>query len=269
MIFNEADKLYVGSQEVQKAYLGSELIWSAESQVSGYIRSKNNLTSAGLQVGEIPLRDMNSDTRTTFASYLPGNNSLTAERSYWADWGNDIFDGWGFFYIYDPQQNNYRGIVLSNINNPDGQIATETFSLNGRTFTIKHGHAVTGIYKMDVSVDDSQDFIFGADGNMGSDTRTNNVNLLQGYSIGEENFILHYNFNNQEDRPEESLYSYVVPYESGKNKTTVPFSKYIYNSDFFAIHSVPVKHGVTFYFAKQNNVKDWVINDLNLTETLS
>lgn len=269
MILNEADKLYIGSQEVQKAYLGSELIWSAESQTSGYIRSKNNLTSAGLQVGANPLKDMTSDTRTTLATYLPGNNSFTAEHSYWADWGNDIFDGWGFFYIYDPQQDNYKGIPFSDINNPDGQIATETFSFNDRTFTIKHGHAVTGIYKIDVSVNDDEDFVFGTDGNMGSNSETNNVNLLQGYSIQEQNFILHYNFNSQEDKPEESFYSYVVPYEASKNKTAVPFQKYLYNSDSLAIHSIPVKHGITFYFAKQNNVKDWIINDLNLTETLS
>ena len=267
MILNNADAIKVGVEDAQKAYLGEDLIWTAVSPT--FLISKNNLTSAGLQVGEIPLRDMASSNRTTFASYLPGNNSFGAERSYWADWGNDIFDGWGFFYLYDPEQGNYRGLVFTDINNEDGYIATETFLFNGRTFTVKHGHAVTGIYKIDVSVNDEKEFVFGTDGNMGSDTQTNNSNLVQGYSIGEENFILHYNFNNQQNIPTESLYSYVVPYESEKNKTARSFEKYIYNSDFLAIHSVPVKYGVTFYFAKQNNVKDWVINDLNLTETLS
>lgn len=266
MILNNAFDVKFGTSSVQKVMLGTQTIWSA----SGFLISKNNLTSGGLTVGAAALRDMATASRNTIAAAAAGPTALVSTRSYWADWGNDIFDGWGYFYIYDPAVGNYYSIVLENINNANGVIATETFTFNNRVFTIKHGHAVDGIYKMDVSVNDGNLFVFGTDGNMGSDLNTSNSNLTHNYSVNEKQYKLFYNYNRQSDRLAESLYSYFVPYqESLSQEVAKPYTSYSYSTDNLAIYTNPIRYGVTAYFAKQNDVKLWVANDITFTTILS
>jgi hypothetical protein len=82
------------------------------------------------------VQKMEPTNYTTRAANLPGDTDMiSVARSYWQDWGDDIFDSWGFFYLYDPEFNNYRGIVLNetNFNAADGVISTQTFTFNSRT----------------------------------------------------------------------------------------------------------------------------------------
>ena len=188
---------------------------------------------------------------------------------YWLDWANDIFDGWGYFYLYNPATDAYYSPILSPVNAADGTITTQTFTAFGRTFTIKHGYPVQGIFKFDISVNDSNTFQFGAYGDMGSDTGTANTNLTQAYTLNGSNYTLYYNRNIQVSP--EVFYSYVVPYETDKNNT-ITYTKLssgpgIHGGslEVLSLYTVPVKYGVTVYFGKTNDIKNWVINDLQIT----
>ena len=261
MIIDDADAIYYGTAAISKVYLGTTQVYPA---TFNYVISKNNLTTGGFTVGASITKDMDLANRTSNLAYIPGNSNLTSIRNYWSDWGGDIFDTWGFFYIYDVGNNQFLSPQLSPINQADGVISTQNFTINGRTFTIKHGYPVQGIFKMDVSVNDNLPFIFGTDGNMGSNGSTANSNYTHAYTLRSQAMNLYYNYNVQLTTTTEALYSYFVPYEISKNQASMPYISYVYGGDSLAIHSVEVLKGITVYFAKQNDVKNWVVNDLKL-----
>lgn len=260
MLISDATAIYYGDTDIYKVYLGDTIVWGLS-----YIRSKENDTSGGYTVGTLVNKETATTNKTTFAAYLPGNTDFTANRKYWRDWGDDIFDAWGFFYLYDPEYNNYLAVNLPNMEEADGTISQDDFVFNGRTFTINYGYPVQGIFKIDIVVDDrSKPFQFGMDGNLGSDGTTINSVLAQNYTLNDQDFKLHYNYNYQGANPSEKFYTYFVPYEPSKNKDTRSYTRYLYSTDNLAMYSVPVNKGLTVYIAKQADVKDWVINDLQL-----
>ena len=259
MLIDQARAMYLGATEIVKAYLGSTLIWSRPVPV---LKSSNVLTAGSYTVGTSVTKDMTSASRNTAAAYTPNNAGLSSTRSYWQDWGNDMFDGWGFFYLFNPSNSQYISMVLSDTNNPDGEIVTQTFTNGGRTFTVKHGFPVQGIYKFDISANDELDFQFGMDGGLGSDVNTVNTNYSYDHTDSGESLKLYYNYNVQSNLATEDFYVYVVPYEIDKNKDVRPYNNYRYSTDNLAIYTKPLKKGVTVYVAKQNDVKDWIINDL-------
>lgn len=260
MLISDATAIFYGDTPVYKAYLGEDIVWGIE-----YLQSENITTAGAFSVGTPVDKTFSTSNKKTLAAYLPGDTDFQASRTYWPDWGDDIFDSWGFFYIYDVVANNYRAAVLPNMDSADGVQNTATFFLNGITYIVKFGYPVQGIFKFDVtSSDRTRDFVFGFDGNLGSNGTTINSNLLQNYTLGGENFTLHYNYNYQGAVPSENFYTYVVPYERSKNKSTRSFTRYLYGIDNLAIYSTAVKRGVTIYIAKQNDVRDWIINDLQI-----
>lgn len=262
MLINDARKIYLGETEILKAYLGESLVWEKPFPI---LKSSGLTSSGGLTVGASITKDMSvpATNTTTLAAYLPGNTNLSSRRAYWNDWGGDIFDGWGLFYIYNPATGNYLSPMLSDINRENGYIATETFTLDGRQFTIRHGYPVTGIYKFDISVNDLQPFIFGADGDMGSNGGTVNQDRTHSAVINGQNITIHYNYNVQITNPLEAFYSYWVPYVISEG-TAKTYTDYTYDTDHLAIYSREVTRGITVYMAKQNDVKDWVAEDLSI-----
>lgn len=261
MLIDDAKKIYLGTTPITKVYLGSTLVWEEPVPL---ITSRGLTGSQGLTVGTTITKDMGTGSKTTSGSYTPNGQSLSTNRVYWSDWGNDIFDNWGYFYIYDPQSNSYISPILSPLNTADGTITTQEFSANGRTFTLKFGYVATGIYKMDVSVDDRYPFSFGMDGNMGSNISTQNYDYSYAYTKGSENLNLYYNYNVQLTIPNEAFYSYFVPYRVSDNKEVRPYQKFVYNTDNLAMYTNQLRDGITIYFAKQNDVKQWIVNDLQL-----
>lgn len=262
MLIQNADRIFLGATEIDRAYLGSTKVW----EKPGALLTSSNLTSAnGLTVGTSVTKDMRISTTswTTSAANLPGSTSFSSIRAFWPDWGDDIWDNWGYFYIYNPSTGNYLAPVFTELNGADGVIATETFSLDGRTFTIKHGYPVTGIYKIDVSVNDFQPFAFGSDGGLGSNGTTTNQDLTASRNIDGQNITLFYNYNYQGQNPSERFYTYWVPYvvDEGTSKT---YTDNVYDTDFLAIYSNEVTRGITVYIAKQNDVVDWVAADLSI-----
>lgn len=227
-----------------------------------YIRSSDKIISDGFQVGAPTTKDMQLSGGFSYVSSgTPNLSSVTLNASYWFDWGEDIFDNWGYFYLYDPQSNNYLGLQFSQRNQLDGLLSTEIFNFNGRTFTIKHGFPVQGIYKFDISVNDDLFFVFGEAGNMGSDSSTSNTNLTQSYVISGFNLNLYYNYNFQIGIPTEAFYSYFVPYIPDQNNSKT-YNDYLSGSDNLYLWSNQVKRGLTVYHSKRFDVKNWIISDL-------
>lgn len=260
MLIDDAKRIFFGTTEIERSYLGSTLVWQKPPVM---IKSSNVTTASGFTIGGAVTRDMSSMSKTTPDSRYAGTGTLTSTRSYWEDWRDDVFDQWGFFYIYDPATNTSLSPVLQTINQPNGVIATETFNFNSRVFTIKHGYAVEGIYKIDVSVDDKLPFQFGTDGNIGSDIGTINTNLTYDFTKGTNIMKLHYNRNAQSGSSTEIFYTYMVPYEANLNQSVSPFVVSRVSDD-LAIYSNPIRYGITTYVAKLNDVKQWIVNDLQI-----
>jgi hypothetical protein len=249
----------------------------------GLLRSKNNTTDGGFTIGTEPDKDMdNNDYTAEFnpnnyqAEFFPSmadfidenivagdkalDDRLTA--SYWDDLGNDIFDDWGYFYIYDVGSGKYYFPLFNPQNESDGTISTQTFNAFGRTFTISHGWAVEGIFKFDISVDDALPFRFGAYGNMGSDGDEITENLTYAYTVDSTPLTLYYHHHQEDGDSDEQLYSYWVPKRVSEGAAQT-YAVY-YDGDDMSMKSNEVTSGLIVYFAKENDVKEWVANDLEI-----
>jgi len=248
---------------------------------STLLQSKNITTADGFTIGGTVNKDMdNEDYTEEFdpneyqSDFFPGmadfieSNIVAGDKSsedrfiasYWDDLGNDVFDDWGYFYLYDVESEKYYFPLINPQNLNDGVITTQTFIAFGRSFIIKHGWTVQGIFKFDISVEDSKPFRFGAYGNMGSDGDEVTNNLSQPYSIGNNNLTLYYHFHSEEGDSREILYSYFIPKNIKENESQT-YNAY-YDGDDMSIVSKEVTNGILVYFSKQNDVKNWVIHDI-------
>ena len=256
---------------------------------SGLIYSKNNVTDGGFTVGNDVNKDMrNRDYANEFdpndyPEFFPDMAPLIEENivlgdkneedqflaSQWRDLGDDVFDDWGFFYLYDVNSGKYYFPMLDSQNNDDGVFATQIFYVFGRIFTIKHGWSVQGIFKFDISVADELPFRFGAYGNMGSDGNYNTSHLTQNYSINGQNLTMYYHHDKENSDEIEQLYTYWIPKKVSENSAQTYYNVYGINpeendEEFMSMLSKNVTTGLIVYFAKSYDVKDWVINDLGI-----
>lgn len=243
-------------------WLNENGFWSSYFQ---YIVSAGRTTTGGFQVGAFIDKDMYNQFFNYQAQGMPNNTSQNLNASVWDDWGGDIFDNWGYFYLYDPTANNYLGLVFNNINLPDGQFSTQNFNFNGRTFSITQGYPVQGIFKFEIRVNDDLPFVFGEAGNMGSDSSTSNQDLTYSYNLDGVDLTLWYNHNFQVGNPPEQFYSYYIPFlvDENVNKT---YTDVMLGSDNLYLYSVPCTRGLTVYHSKQFDVKEWVVYDLTFGE---
>jgi hypothetical protein len=247
-----------------KVWLTNNGYWSSYFQ---YIISAGKTDTGGNQVGEPIQKDMSQNTWSYPSQGLPGNSSQNISASYWSDWGEDIFDAWGYFYLYDPAQNNYLGLNFNpnDVNLADGQFRTQVFTFNSRTFTITQGYPVQGIFKFEIRVDDDQPFVFGEGGNMGSDGSTVNNDLSYSYTLEGTNLTLWYNENYQVGNETERFYSYYIPFVIDENNTKT-YTDYMDGSDNLYLYSRQCTHGLTVYHSKEYDVKQWVVYDLEFGE---
>ena len=94
---------------------------------TGLLYSLNNITDGGFTTGENINKDMNNIIYTDefdpndYPQYFPGMSPFIDENivagdkseedrliaSYWDDWGDDVFDDWGYFYLYDVESGKY------------------------------------------------------------------------------------------------------------------------------------------------------------------
>ena len=257
---------------------------------SGLIFSLNKTTDDGLAVGRSvekfdedgvnDMRDLDyiygafdpNDYPTFFVGMAPfvQSNIITKPgdldnkiyATTWRDWGDDIFDDWGYFYLYDVDTGKYYFPLITPQNQDDGIFATQTFNVFGRTFTIKHGWCVQGIFKFDISVNDNKPFRFGTYGDMGSDEDEVIEYLTQPYSLGSSNLTLHY-FKNKEDGDNvEIFYAYFIPKNIQQNSAQTYV--HVNDGEDMSLKSNEITQGLIVYFSKTNDVKDWVIHDLGV-----
>jgi hypothetical protein len=249
----------------------------------GYLYSKNNTTDGGFTVGGEINKDMNDqdyderiDPQEYYPQFFPDMAPFTDENivagdkvsgdrllaSYWEDWGNDIFDVWGYFYLYDVASGKYYFPLIDPQNEDDGVITTQTFNAFGRTFTINQGYPVQGIFKFDISVNDSAPFRFGAYGKMGSDGNEVIEYLTYPYTLSSTNLTLHYMKHQEVGDNIGILYSYFIPKNVSQNSSKT----YVYNVALSndSLISNEITNGLLVYFSKTNDVKEWVVNDLGL-----
>ncbi len=250
---------------------------------SQLICSKNNITDGGFTIGYTVYKDMDNEYYTNefdpisyqpqffpgMADFIDGNivagDKNEEDRlmaSYWNDLGNDLFDDWGYFYLYDVPTGKYYFPLLNPQNQNDGEFFTQTFSAFGRSFTITHGWAVQGIFKFDISASDNLPFKFGAYGNMGSDGNEETTDLTQSYTINGNNLTLFYHHHKESGDYYEQMYSYWIPKKTVDNSSKT-YNVY-YDSDDMSMFSNEVTTGLLVYFSKSNDVKNWVINDLQI-----
>jgi hypothetical protein len=237
-------------------------------------------------VGEEVNKDMNNDHYTTefdpldYPDYFPGMAPFTEENivvgdkneedqfiaSYWEDFGNDVFDDWGYFYLYDVTSGKYYFPLISPQNQEDGVLTSQTFNAFERTFTITHVFPVQGIFKFEIVVNDNFPFKFGAYGNMGSDGDEINNHLTHIYSKNSNtNLTLYYVKQEEEDDSREILYSYFIPKKVSENNNQTYQLYQEPGNDENSLMSKEVTGGITVYFSKTNDVKNWVVNDLEIS----
>jgi hypothetical protein len=245
--------------------------------------SKNNVTDGGFTVGYPAQKDMSNNTYTSefnpiiYPAFFPNMSPFTNGNivvgdkdeedrliaSKWQDLGQDIFDDWGFFYLYDVNSGKYYFPLISPQNGADGIFSTQTFNAFGRTFTIVHGWAARGIFKFDISVADALPFKFGGYGNIDEEYRGTH-DLTQNYSINGENFTLYYH-HYEEDVDFEQLYAYWIPKKASENSTKTYNAYYEDDGGDMGMLSKDVTTGLIVYFAKTYDVKEWVINDIGIS----
>lgn len=188
--------------------------------------------------------------------------------SAWDDLGDDIFDDWGYFFLYDVSNGKYYFPILSPQNQIDGFVTTQTFSVFEVTFTITHGWREKGIFMMDISCSDTNfRFRFGTYGNLGSDGDENDYDMTATYDTSN---TLFYHHHSERDNELEILYTYVIPYLDQYKSSRAYNSLYISEdvgegegSDTnHSLITTTLRSGVKVFFAKKNDVKDWVITDI-------
>jgi hypothetical protein len=247
------------------------------------IYSKGNTTDDGYTVGGTVTKDMENENYTEEfdpfdyqETFFPGmtnfieSNIVTGDKdpsdkliaSYWNDLGDDVFDDWGYFYIYDVTTGKYYFPLINPQNLADGLFTTQNFIAFGRTFSITSGWAVQGIFKFEITVNDNLPFVFGAYGNMGSDGDEFIEDLTYPYTIGSTNLTLYYHHHAEDGDDDEQLWSYFIPKNISENNSKT-YNAY-YDSDDMSMMSKAVTSGLIVYFAKTNDVKEWVVNDLNI-----
>ena len=236
--------------------------------------------SASTNSGQIPA---GYNPRPNFV-LTPNNSSLLNARRRWGDWGSDIFDNWGDFYIYNPADQTADYIALGDINasptrlnGGDGTFYTETLAHHGKSFKVVHGWATQGIFKLDIACtsDETFQFAIGHYGNMGSDSNTANFDRTHSASWG----TLHYNHNNQTRNAtdiQEFFYCHVIPKKKADNDTFSIDSTGLFTAvsgnDNLAIWTGAFTHGFTCYYVKGSNnstgsMANWVANDIAISNT--
>lgn len=246
-----------------KEWLDTNNFWNSYFK---YIVSAGRTTSGGYQIGSLINKDMFGPNAHNYPSAgLPNGVSTNISADAWTDWGEDIFDTWGYFYLYDPGSAQYLGLTFNTKNQADGTFATQSFTLNGRNFTITQGYPVQGIFKFEIRCSDGLPFVFGEGGNMGSDSSTANIDQSYNYTLDGVNLTLWYNENYQLNVPNERFYSYFVPFVVDENNTKT-YTDVMVGSDNLYLYSRQCTYGLTVYHSKQYDVKEWVVYDLTFGE---
>lgn len=272
----------------------SRNIFSRPTVIDNTTIDYNLVVRKQFTVGERPEKDMNHtnyddemDPFTFQATLFPNmadfvdanivqGDKLESDRlnaTYWSDLGQDTFDNWGYFFIYDVAGGKYYFPLLKPINQFDGMIVSQTFypGFGEFSFTISHGWLERGIFLMNISCSNQTfQFKFGTYGNFGSDGQEVTSNLTTLYDTNPIKTLYYHHLDNQDDQDEgeeneTGLYSYFVPYNTADNATIPYTALYTDEGDVNSTITKTITNGIRIFYSKENDVKDFVINYL-LTE---
>ena len=263
----------VGSSDieaVETSYEGGIKQVRHSADASSYIMSKN-LWGNNFGTAISASKDMSSTSgRSIPSSVFPSGYSTqpSGTRYYWSDWSNDVFDGWGDFYIYDQTgASNY--ITFATMNQADGSFYNETQTHGLKTYKVRHGWVSTGVFKLDITcTDPTWGFTVGHYGNMGSDSNT-----LGGTNSGNSNgFTVYFMWNQQRYSSAEVFSVYMIPklystYLTWNFSTTPGMRQGLIPNDNRAVWGQGwITHGFLIYYAKSLNISSLVTGDLQIQQ---
>lgn len=99
---------------------------------------------------------------------------------------------------------------------------------------------------------------------MGSDGSEFTENLTYSYSLDETDLTLYYHHHSEDGDNQEILYSYYIPRNISDNVAQTYTA--LYDDDNMSMFSNEITNGIIVYFSKTNDVKEWIVNDLQLGE---
>jgi len=147
--------------------------WSIPIGLNPRFHVTGNVSGTGIS------KDMSGGIGSHNFQYHP-NSTGSKSGYYLSDWGNDIWDAWGYFGLsyfdfgYRTQVDHEYIRFNSGRNAADGVFTTDSWtSANGNfTWYVKHGFPVANVWMFKVWNNNGQDFQIATGGNMGSDGNT-------------------------------------------------------------------------------------------------
>jgi hypothetical protein len=241
------------------------------------------LTSKGIvgnpynrPLGSLISKDMTTAQTANSPTGLQTGITLTpaGPATFWSDWGDDVFDGSSYIYLYTSTTFVYIEIPLSQRNLSDGVTSSYSIIAFGKTFTITHGYPTQGMWRMKVECADST-FLFGFGficDNMGSDTRsvnstgTFNKTISTSTTAKTLTFRIHEHWDSNNPLLERFCAA-IIPYELwGMTPLTANNFTVSTAPGKLSVFSPIRRHGVTAYFSKGAAMPDWIADDLLFTE---
>jgi len=234
-----------------------------DTLLDGYI----TIDGSGYEVGSSLNKDMAENNNSGRLSGFNNNQFPNDTKppigisSYFSDWGTDIFDSFGYFYLYNDQSDvsGRINLILTNTNSyNDGESVTDNFTFNTDEYNITHGYLTQGVYLLDISCNNlSTNFGFGMFGNLGSDSRTFNRDISSNTYLVEGHSIQFNYFNNYETTPtdDEQFYIYMIPYNANLNKNNAKnYTNHTQPNDNLSIYSNLVSNGLSVIISKEHDV---------------
>lgn len=246
-----------------------------------YFTSKGG-GNIGTAIAVHPYKDMNA-TNSGFIipngkhPYGSFNIGPSGTPYRWNDWGHDVFDGWGHWWVGSQTNSNLHSFIPFNtLNGPDGTVYTETgITLAGETFAYKHGWVGQGVFKLDLTCTSSTNFQFivGHYGDMGSDgNHSTGVNASPNTLPGSTNRNLYWFTTSQSGSGTEVFSVYCIPKVIAQNTGSWNASRFYYGmqgspQDDLHLWVDSITHGITFYYAKSTNFLSQVQSDIETNQT--
>jgi hypothetical protein len=228
----------------------------------GYFIKSNQITGNpnSRTIGNSVTKDMaqNSASSTYNGYTFPANGYR------FNDWGNDIFDGFGYFTLERVSDGSKVSIPFANLNTTDGVLYTTSFSAFGNTYSLIYGYTTQGIFKVEITLTSGTpiDVKFVIGGNYGSDGKEG-YNDLSSTFVGAKTsttyyikYIEHYDTSGS-DSP---VYFYFIPRDTSYCDNS--HSNIRSNSADNAYHYRVFNTGIIFYMSKYNDVISWIKDDI-------
>ena len=256
------------------------------------------LNTGNHEEGELSITSLgntsNPNNYTIGAARQTGNDMQADSNngSYWNDFSSSNACGLcGYFKIWHPNPSSVGSIQspsgtnvrlnFSQRNNSTGVMSTETFTLDGVTYTVTHGWAVQGIYRIDIdSSDPDKEFKVST-----YNQNTYNYGHYQYHKTRSTDWgTIRYYHNDSGYSASHDMYFYFIPkspevsqrvngeytkssnnftYNDTDNDTSNPHYETWRQGNYYHYTTTTLyKQGAIIYYAVRYDVTDWVEADL-------